>query len=511
MGRALCTQKGSCRDKLERHVLSSDSLLCSVCKEHARFSDRSLRIMVKNNRIVVDNVCEDVLGTLSPETRSAREAFLSVTSRKRQRTPKTVFIPGESPRIYKTKKKTQCKINLSVPLEISEYCIVKEVVPHSKKIKCRISYTIEEQPGIKSFTELTDLFPVSLFTNTVSVQQKEVPVPHENTTIPTVTGNCSDSDSLSDGCSMSGSDSDEDDPMVLCQETRMNQNMKSLKEAMGSDLLSRIKEMSVHERRSVLSSFCLNHSKETIQCVLGIIISATEWGKIRIHQRYPGPHKPVIKPKIYRQRISSLHLHRLLTFLHQPGYLQRVAFGTKVEKVMDGDDYKRLDNVARLVKLSKITSDFLMTIDQEAVFEGSLPSSEIRCQCLEKGTFRRCLRLRNHQVEGSYQRCKYTEKGSLSTRTVEEFVKTLTSGQIKSLSGLDDVKELKGRKSFESLRLLANKYCMVNNASARLIHQIDQTEIYYQTDYAAHLSRDSDYECACLTCGYSVSEVFCLY
>ena len=109
---------------------------------------------------------------------------------------------------------------------------------------------------------------------------------------------------------------------------------------------------------------------------------------------------------------------------------------------MDGDDYKRLDNVARVVKLSKITSDFLMTVDQEAVFEGLLPNSETRCQCLERGTFRRCLRLRNHQVDGSFPKCKFTEKGSLSSRTVEEFVKTLTSGQIKSLSGLDDVKEL---------------------------------------------------------------------
>ena len=191
--------------------------------------------------------------------------------------------------------------------------------------------------------------------------------------------------------------------------------------------------------------FCLNHSKETIQCVLGIIISPTGWGKIKIHQRYPGPHKPVVKTKIRRQRISSLHLQRLLTFLHQPGYLQRVAFGTKIQEVMNGVDYKKLDNVARIVKLSKITTNFLMALDQEAIYEGSLPSSETRCQCLERDTFWRCLRLRNHRVDGSFKKCKFTEKGSLSSRTVEEFVKTLTSGQIKSLSGLDDIKEMTAR------------------------------------------------------------------
>ena len=114
---------------------------------------------------------------------------------------------------------------------------------------------------------------------------------------------------------------------------------------------------------------------------------------------------------------------------------------------MNGVDYKKLDNVARIVKLSKIAADFLMALDQEAIYEGSLPSSEIRCQCLERGTFRRCLRLRNHQVDGSFKKCKFTEKGSLSSRTVEEFVKTLTSGQIKSLSGLDNIKEMKGQKA----------------------------------------------------------------
>ena len=80
----------------------------------------------------------------------------------------------------------------------------------------------------------------------------------------------------------------------------------------------------------MLASFCEDHSRQTIQTVLRINFSANEWVKIQTHHRYPEPHKPVIKPKIYRQRTSSTHLQRILTFLHQPGYLQRVAFGTKV-------------------------------------------------------------------------------------------------------------------------------------------------------------------------------------
>ena len=106
MGRGQCIQKGSCRYQYERHLLASDSLFCSVCRHHATYSDRDLRDMVKSKRIVVDNVCEDVLGTLSHETKSAREAFLSGTSRKRLRTPKTVFSPCVRPKSGKPKKKT---------------------------------------------------------------------------------------------------------------------------------------------------------------------------------------------------------------------------------------------------------------------------------------------------------------------------------------------------------------------------------------------------------------------
>ena len=231
----------------------------------------------------------------------------------------------------------------------------------------------------------------------------------------------------------------------------------ALKKEIGTDLISKLLKMTIHEQRSILASFCEDYSKNTIESVLGIKVSHKEWNKIRIHRRYPGPYKPVIKSKIYRQKVSTTHLQRLLTFLQTPGYLQRVAFGTKVEQVLDGNDFERLDNISRVVRLSKITADFLIAMDQEAIYEGSLPSSEVRCQHLERGTFRRCLLQRNHNLDGSSNQCKFTEKGSVATRTIEEFVKTLTSGQIKALSGLDDIKEIKGQKSFQSLRLLSKK------------------------------------------------------
>ena len=355
------TQKGSHRDQHHRHTLLSESLFCCVCKYHASFSDGGLRRKLKNKSIEINNVCEDLLGTLSPDTISIREAYTSDTSRNRKRTPRVLFSPDERLRTGKTRKMTQQNIQLN-------------------------SNEVGECPN--SITE-TDL------------------------------------------------------------------KKNALKKEIGTDLISKLLKMTIHEQRSILASFCEDYSKNTIESVLGIKVSPQEWNKIRIHRRYPGPYKPVIKSKIYRQKVSTTHLQRLLTFLQTPGYLQRVAFGTKVEQVLDGNDFERLDNISRVVRLSKITADFLIAMDQEAIYEGSLPSSEVRCQHLERGTFRRCLLQRNHKLDGYSNQCKFTEKGSVATRTIEEFIKTLTSGQIKALSGLDDIKEIKGRKSFQSLRLLS--------------------------------------------------------
>ena len=144
--------------------------------------------------------------------------------------------------------------------------------------------------------------------------------------------------------------------------------------------------------------------KATVERVCGIKVSNNEWNKINIHRCYPGSHQSVMKPKVYRQKISSVHLQRLLTFLHQPGCFQRVTFGTKIQEVMDGSDNKFLNSIARAVSLQKIKIDFLQALDQEATYQGDLPSSDTRCQCLERRTFCRWLYPRNHKVDGTNKR-----------------------------------------------------------------------------------------------------------
>ena len=84
-----------------------------MCKKHATFSNGSLRRMVKNKSIGIHNVCEETLGILPQDIISAREAFASGTSRKRQHTPRVVFTPDVNPKSGNTTKKTPHNIQLN--------------------------------------------------------------------------------------------------------------------------------------------------------------------------------------------------------------------------------------------------------------------------------------------------------------------------------------------------------------------------------------------------------------
>ena len=98
-----------------------------------------------------------------------------------------------------------------------------------------------------------------------------------------------------------------------------------------------------------------------------------------------------------------------------------------------------------------------------------------------------------------------TKHDLISVKTLHNYVKSLTSGPIKALSGLDDTKEIKERTSFEDLRILTKKYCQESLRTKVLLEQIDTTEMFYQTNFGSHLEKNSDHACACLTCVYSIS------
>ena len=83
MGRAVYTEKGSCRHCVDNGLMERE-LMCSVCQEHAQYSDRSLRRMEEQGDFSIKGVCHHLHGPLSQPTVDRRAAANS-PSRRRSR------------------------------------------------------------------------------------------------------------------------------------------------------------------------------------------------------------------------------------------------------------------------------------------------------------------------------------------------------------------------------------------------------------------------------------------
>jgi hypothetical protein len=235
---------------------------------------------------------------------------------------------------------------------------------------------------------------------------------------------------------------------------------------------------------------------------VNVYTNKAEWNKTKIHAHFPGPLKPVKKTLIQRLKVSKELLVKLLAFLESSGNLQRAAFGRQVKDLLDGLHTIEMDNMSRLKKLNKLVADYLTIVLAELELittkKGEdVPPDESRCKKLDQKTPRRCMKSRSHDGE-----CAFTPKGSICADTVRALVDSLTVGDIKSLSGLDDVKVLKGRDNFARLREIA-KQVLEPDEVKPFIKQCDDVELYYQTDYVPHLQRDGTHKCNCLTCGFN--------
>jgi hypothetical protein len=171
-----------------------------------------------------------------------------------------------------------------------------------------------------------------------------------------------------------------------------------------------------------------------------------------------------------------------------------------------------MDRVSRCKKIDKLVADFISAvcseIDTMVDDQIDLPQTECRCVKMEKSTMRRCMLERHHSG-----RCSFTPESSVCASTVRELIQTLTAGDIKSLSGLDDVSVLKGRDNFLALKDITTRICKPGQEAESIISSIDAAELFYQTDFVPHLSRKGSHRCNCVTCGFfdSSESFFVLY
>jgi hypothetical protein len=273
-----------------------------------------------------------------------------------------------------------------------------------------------------------------------------------------------------------------------------------LRQEMGAQVIARIKSAKKTDiRRPILAAFA-GYPRKTLEKVTGMKVSNKEFSKIRTHAQYPGPWEPVEKAEIFRNRLSTDTIMAFLHLLGDPNSLQRLAFGQKCVEVLGGRSFVTLDRVETNMPIRTIAARFVVSLFDEAtaVLEGemSIPESHLRCQKIERDSFRRCLSCRNHTGK-----CAFTSKDGCSMTTARKVVSSLTGGELKSLSGLDDIKVVQGRENFIRIKSLIDKLAEPEE-SAAMKKQVDEVELFHKTDFQNHLEGEGKHACCCLTCGF---------
>ena len=278
--------------------------------------------------------------------------------------------------------------------------------------------------------------------------------------------------------------------------------VEAVKRLIGEFNLDRLEKMTKNEeRRPILAIVAEQYSRPVVQEATGIKISENEFSKIRKHARWPGPMQPIWKPRLFRKRVKDSTITALLHCLETGGKLQRNAFGTKVCEILGGQELVTIENIERSIRVSRIAAEFVLELFDETIAEANgdiivLSDSE-RCKKLERNSFRRCLCEKGH--EG--RKCQFTPKGSMSLAKATDLIKLLTGADIKKLSGLDDIKVEQGRENFKNIRTYIDELFGPEESHA-LKKRVDDVENFHKTDFEHHLERQSDYSCACMTCGF---------
>jgi hypothetical protein len=190
----------------------------------------------------------------------------------------------------------------------------------------------------------------------------------------------------------------------------------------------------------------------------------------------------------------------LFRLLSDPNSLQRHAFGQKFVEIFGGKDFVVIDRIESNERASKLAAKLVVSLldESEILTNGDLPESHLRCQTLERDSFRRCLSERNHPGK----KCRFTPKDGCSMTKATQLIKMLTGGELKQLTGLDDIKVERGRDNFIRIRKLIDQLVDHPNERIDLTKQIDDAELFHKTDFQNHLERVGEFACSCLTCGF---------
>ena len=269
----------------------------------------------------------------------------------------------------------------------------------------------------------------------------------------------------------------------------------------GAAVLGALEGRTPLDRRPDLAWFARSSTRVQVSQALDEVISKREWSAARNHALHPGPGQPVIRYVCTAMRVKKGTMESLLSFLERGDILQTYAYGEKVAQASTGLSV-RLDAVDRLMPLQEITAQFLEHLDGEMELATSgYVEPECRCAKQHHTSHRRCTKAEGHR--GS---CKFTPNGSMSAETIRSLVSSMTMGDVKSLSGLDDIATVQGYENFRRFKDIIGELGRLADVSgsekAAAEDERARTELFHKVHFRRHLQRTGTTLCSCLACNF---------
>lgn len=388
MGRPPC-ENGSCRDCVHKSMLLPE-LMCSVCVDHDQYSDRQLKRMVANGEIEIRGVCHQINGPLSQPTVEKREAANSSEGRSSRGRRASRRMETERYKPEEERKSSGKKRNRE---ELTPYDILNALGVENSDININKGGTSQAAISKTKKTmgaAVTGLAKMVAPGNPDLARNLGVAASFAtNPSIPPVIESQSNNNSAPNARAEA----------VIAQSAATAANiasrnasaskekkMRDLEQEMGTALIDMLKNApSPRESRPFLAAFASRHDKPTVEAVLEKKISDDEWNKIRKHALFPGAFEPVETSAIYRRKVPSAYLERLIMAIEEPGNIQRVAFGKKIAPILGGCNYVELDSIARSKPLMAIVTEFILALDAEALCRCRCPSRRGALSMLRKG------------------------------------------------------------------------------------------------------------------------------
>ena len=272
------------------------------------------------------------------------------------------------------------------------------------------------------------------------------------------------------------------------------------------------------ERRPIMAHLTNHFSRSYATKLLEFPISKREWWNSKIHAKYPGALKPIEVIKTTRQHFNMEHLVELLGHLDEE-HLQKHAYGAKDYTSKATGALIQLDAVSTTSSTRRIIQQYDSTFgpgqrpaeslckrrDTETNRPCSKPAGHggdchFLCKKQEKTTNRACSKPANHD---GY--CRFTPEEKYSLSSIKRILGAVTKGHLKSKAGLDDEDVMKGSNNVERLHEIFDRLSTelelgpqaVKMMKSRISFILD----YHKTDFIAHLSREANRQCQCISCG----------